>query len=180
MVDTCAAEFEAKTPYYYSSYDKGNELIKTDNKKILIIGAGPIRIGQGIEFDYCCVHSSLALKDQGIETILVNNNPETVSTDYDISDELFFEPLTFEDIMGIIEQVEPEGVIVQFGGQTSINLSVPLAKAGVKIFGTPYESIEDWLIPLMKQEKQLKELDSQFLFVHHMLSVEEQWKSFTV
>ena len=142
MVDTCAAEFEAKTPYYYSSYDKGNELIKTDNKKILIIGAGPIRIGQGIEFDYCCVHSSLALKDQGIETILVNNNPETVSTDYDISDELFFEPLTFEDIMGIIEQVEPEGVIVQFGGQTSINLSVPLAKAGVKIFGTPYESID--------------------------------------
>jgi len=142
MVDTCAAEFEAKTPYYYSSYDKGNELIKTDNKKILIIGAGPIRIGQGIEFDYCCVHSSLALKDQGIETILVNNNPETVSTDYDISDELFFEPLTFEDIMGIIEQVEPEGVIVQFGGQTSINLSVPLAKAGVKILGTPYESID--------------------------------------
>ena len=142
MVDTCAAEFEAKTPYYYSSYDKGNELIKTDNRKILIIGAGPIRIGQGIEFDYCCVHSSLALKDQGIETILVNNNPETVSTDYDISDELFFEPLTFEDIMGIIEQVEPEGVIVQFGGQTSINLSVPLAKAGVKILGTPYESID--------------------------------------
>lgn len=142
MVDTCAAEFEAKTPYYYSSYDKGNELIKTDKKKILIIGAGPIRIGQGIEFDYCCVHSSLALKDQGIETILVNNNPETVSTDYDISDELFFEPLTYEDIMGIIEQVEPEGVIVQFGGQTSINLSVPLAKAGVKILGTPYESID--------------------------------------
>ena len=117
-------------------------MTKVDNKKILIIGAGPIRIGQGIEFDYCCVHSSLALKDQGIETILVNNNPETVSTDYDISDELFFEPLTFEDIMGIIEQVEPEGVIVQFGGQTSINLSVPLAKAGVKIFGTPYESID--------------------------------------
>ena len=142
MVDTCAAEFEAKTPYYYSSYDKGNELIKTDNKKILIIGAGPIRIGQGIEFDYCCVHSSLALKDQGIETILVNNNPETVSTDYDISDELFFEPLTYEDIMGIIEQVQPDGVIVQFGGQTSINLSVPLAKAGVKILGTPYESID--------------------------------------
>ncbi|WP_297983704.1 carbamoyl-phosphate synthase large subunit, partial [uncultured Methanobrevibacter sp.] len=142
MVDTCAAEFEAKTPYYYSSYDKGNELIESDNRKILIIGAGPIRIGQGIEFDYCCVHSSLALKEQGIETILVNNNPETVSTDYDISDQLFFEPLTFEDIMGIIEQQDIEGVIVQFGGQTSINLSVPLAKAGVKIFGTPYESID--------------------------------------
>ncbi len=114
----------------------------SQNKKILIIGAGPIRIGQGIEFDYCCVHSSLALKDLGIETILVNNNPETVSTDYDVSDQLFFEPLTFEDIMGIIEQEDIEGVIVQFGGQTSINLSVPLAKAGVKILGTPYESID--------------------------------------
>lgn len=142
MVDTCAAEFEAKTPYYYSSYDGGNELVSNDKKKILIIGAGPIRIGQGIEFDYCCVHSSLSLKDQGIETILVNNNPETVSTDYDISDKLFFEPLTFEDIMGIIDKEEPEGVIVQFGGQTSINLSVPLANAGVKILGTPYESID--------------------------------------
>ena len=142
MVDTCAAEFEAKTPYYYSTYDAGNEIINSQNKKILIIGAGPIRIGQGIEFDYCCVHSSLALKDLGIETILVNNNPETVSTDYDVSDQLFFEPLTFEDIMGIIEQEDIEGVIVQFGGQTSINLSVPLAKAGVKILGTPYESID--------------------------------------
>ncbi|MCQ2976892.1 MAG: carbamoyl-phosphate synthase large subunit [archaeon] len=142
MVDTCAAEFEAKTPYYYSSYDEGNEIINSDNKKILIIGAGPIRIGQGIEFDYCCVHSSLALKEQGIETILINNNPETVSTDYDVSDQLFFEPLTFEDVMGIIEQEDVEGVIVQFGGQTSINLSVPLAKAGVKILGTPYESID--------------------------------------
>ena len=142
MVDTCAAEFEAKTPYYYSTYDAGNEVINSQTKKILIIGAGPIRIGQGIEFDYCCVHSSLALKDLGIETILVNNNPETVSTDYDVSDQLFFEPLTFEDIMGIIEQEDIEGVIVQFGGQTSINLSVPLAKAGVKILGTPYESID--------------------------------------
>ncbi len=142
MVDTCAAEFEAKTPYYYSTYDAGNEEINSQNKKILIICAGPIRIGQGIEFDYCCVHSSLALKDLGIETILVNNNPETVSTDYDVSDQLFFEPLTFEDIMGIIEQEDIEGVIVQFGGQTSINLSVPLAKAGVKILGTPYESID--------------------------------------
>lgn len=142
MVDTCAAEFEAKTPYYYSSYDCGNELQSANNKKIIILGAGPIRIGQGIEFDYCCVHSSLALKEEGIETILINNNPETVSTDYDISDKLFFEPLTFEDVMGIVEQENPDGVIVQFGGQTSINLAVPLANAGVKILGTPYESID--------------------------------------
>lgn len=142
MVDTCAAEFEAKTPYYYSTYDKGNELVSTNKKKVIILGAGPIRIGQGIEFDYCCVHSSLALKEEGIETILINNNPETVSTDYDISDKLFFEPLTFEDVMGVIEQEKPDGIIVQFGGQTSINLAVPLASAGVKILGTPYESID--------------------------------------
>lgn len=142
MVDTCAAEFEAKTPYYYSSHDKGNEAQPNNKKKIVILGAGPIRIGQGIEFDYCCVHSSLALKEEDIETILINNNPETVSTDYDISDKLYFEPLTFEDVMGIIEQENPDGVIVQFGGQTSINLAVPLANAGVKILGTPYESID--------------------------------------
>lgn len=142
MVDTCAAEFEAKTPYYYSTYDSSNELKSSNKKKIVILGAGPIRIGQGIEFDYCCVHSSLALKDEGIETILINNNPETVSTDYDISDKLFFEPITFEDVMGIIDQEKPDGVIVQFGGQTSINLAVPLANAGVKILGTPYESID--------------------------------------
>ena len=142
MVDTCAAEFEAKTPYYYSTYDSGNELNSSNKKKIVILGAGPIRIGQGIEFDYCCVHSSLALKDEGIETILINNNPETVSTDYDISDKLFFEPITFEDVMDIIDQEKPDGVIVQFGGQTSINLAVPLANAGVKILGTPYESID--------------------------------------
>lgn len=142
MVDTCAAEFGAKTPYYYSTYDSGNELKSSNKKKIVILGAGPIRIGQGIEFDYCCVHSSLALKDEGIETILINNNPETVSTDYDISDKLFFEPITFEDVMGIIDQEKPDGVIVQFGGQTSINLAVPLANAGVKILGTPYESID--------------------------------------
>ncbi len=142
MVDTCAAEFEAKTPYYYSSHDKGNEAMPDNKKKIVILGAGPIRIGQGIEFDYCCVHSSLALKEEDIETILINNNPETVSTDYDISDKLYFEPLTFEEVMGIIEQENPDGVIVQFGGQTSINLAVPLANAGVKILGTPYESID--------------------------------------
>lgn len=142
MVDTCAAEFEAKTPYYYSTYDSGNELKSSNKKKIVILGAGPIRIGQGIEFDYCCVHSSLALKEEGIETILINNNPETVSTDYDISDKLFFEPITFEDVMGIIDQEKPDGVVVQFGGQTSINLAVLLANAGVKILGTPYESID--------------------------------------
>jgi carbamoyl-phosphate synthase large subunit len=142
MVVTCAAEFEAKTPYYYSTYDEGNELISDNKRKIIILGAGPIRIGQGIEFDYCCVHSSLALKDKDIETILINNNPETVSTDYDISDKLFFEPLTFEDVFKIIEQEKPEGVIVQFGGQTSINLAMPLANAGVKILGTPYKSID--------------------------------------
>ncbi|MDO5848949.1 MAG: carbamoyl-phosphate synthase large subunit [Methanobrevibacter sp.] len=142
MVDTCAAEFEAKTPYYYSSHDVGNEAEPSNKKKIIILGAGPIRIGQGIEFDYCCVHSSLALKEEDIETILINNNPETVSTDYDISDKLYFEPLTFEDVMGIVEQENPDGVIVQFGGQTSINLAVPLANAGVKILGTPYESID--------------------------------------
>ncbi len=144
MVDTCGGEFAAKTPYYYSSSDRGDELtVQTDkNKKIIIIGAGPIRIGQGIEFDYCCVHSSLALKDQGIETILINNNPETVSTDYDISDKLFFEPLSYEDVMNIIKREKPDGVIVQFGGQTSINLAVPLANAGVKILGTPYDSID--------------------------------------
>lgn len=144
MVDTCGGEFEAKTPYYYSSYDRGDELTLGEDKdrKIVIIGAGPIRIGQGIEFDYCCVHSSLALKEEGIETILINNNPETVSTDYDISDKLFFEPLTYEDVMSIIEREKPDGVIVQFGGQTSINLAVPLANAGVKILGTPYDSID--------------------------------------
>lgn len=144
MVDTCGGEFEAKTPYYYSSYDKGDELALSEDKdkKIIIIGAGPIRIGQGIEFDYCCVHSSLALKEEGIETILINNNPETVSTDYDISDKLFFEPLTFEDVMSIVEREKPDGVIVQFGGQTSINLAVPLANAGVKILGTSYDSID--------------------------------------
>jgi len=142
MVDTCGGEFVAKTPYYYSSYDEGDELEVSKNRKIVILGAGPIRIGQGIEFDYCCVHSSLALKDEGIETIVINNNPETVSTDYDISDKLFFEPLTFEDVMAIINREKPEGVVVQFGGQTSINLAVPLANAGVKILGTPYESID--------------------------------------
>ncbi|MCE5214299.1 MAG: carbamoyl-phosphate synthase (glutamine-hydrolyzing) large subunit, partial [Methanobacterium sp.] len=142
MVDTCAAEFEAKTPYYYGTYEEEDEVPVSNEKKVIIIGAGPIRIGQGIEFDYCCVHAAMALKEEGIETILINNNPETVSTDYDISSKLYFEPLTLEDVMGIIHKEKPYGVVVQFGGQTSINLAVPLAKEGVKILGTPYESID--------------------------------------
>ena len=142
MVDTCAAEFEAKTPYYYGTYDSPSNMKVTDNKKIAVLGAGPIRIGQGIEFDYCCVHAALALKDENVETILINNNPETVSTDYDISDRLYFEPLTKEDVLAVLEQEKPEGVIVQFGGQTSINLAEGLNDAGIKILGTPFESID--------------------------------------
>lgn len=142
MVDTCAAEFEAKTPYYYGCYEKEDEVAVSDEKKVIIIGAGPIRIGQGIEFDYCCVHAAMALKDTGIETIIINNNPETVSTDYDISSKLYFEPLTLEDVLAIINKENPYGVIVQFGGQTSINLAVPLAMEGVRILGTPHESID--------------------------------------
>ncbi|CDG64572.1 MAG: carbamoyl-phosphate synthase large subunit [Methanobacterium sp.] len=142
MVDTCAAEFEAKTPYYYGCFEEEDEVTVSNNKKVVIIGAGPIRIGQGIEFDYCCVHAAMALKDTGIETIIINNNPETVSTDYDISNKLYFEPLTLEDVLGVIRKENPYGVVVQFGGQTSINLAVPLAQEGVRILGTPYESID--------------------------------------
>lgn len=142
MVDTCAAEFEAKTPYYYGTYDSAPEIIKDDKKKIVVLGAGPIRIGQGIEFDYCCVHAALALKDENVETILINNNPETVSTDYDISDRLYFEPLTKEDVLAVLNQEQPDGVIVQFGGQTSINLAKAISKAGYNIIGTPFESID--------------------------------------
>ncbi|MDI6888479.1 MAG: carbamoyl-phosphate synthase large subunit [Methanocellales archaeon] len=126
MVDTCAAEFEAKTPYYYSAYETQCEAMPSDRKKVLIIGAGPIRIGQGIEFDYCTVHAVLALREEGIEAHIINNNPETVSTDYDTSDKLFFEPLTLEDVMNVIEVERPYGVMVQFGGQTSVNLAIPL------------------------------------------------------
>lgn len=126
MVDTCAAEFEAKTPYYYSAYETQCEAVPSDRKKVLIIGAGPTRIGQGIEFDYCTVHAVLALKEEGIEAHIINNNPETVSTDYDTSDKLFFEPLTLEDVMNVIDAEHPYGVMVQFGGQTSVNLAVPL------------------------------------------------------
>ncbi len=142
MVDTCAAEFEAKTPYYYGTYEEEDEIPVSHNQKVIIIGAGPIRIGQGIEFDYCCVHAAMALKEEGVETIIINNNPETVSTDYDISSKLYFEPLTLEDVMGIVNKENPDGVVVQFGGQTSINLAVPLANEGVTILGTPHESID--------------------------------------
>lgn len=142
LVDTCAAEFEAATPYYYSSYGDENEARETDAKKIVILGGGPNRIGQGIEFDYCCVHASFALRELGFETVMVNSNPETVSTDYDTSDKLYFEPLTFEDVLNICEQEKPDGVIVQFGGQTPLNLAAQLEKAGVPIVGTSPKSIE--------------------------------------
>jgi carbamoyl-phosphate synthase large subunit len=142
LVDTCAAEFEAYTPYYYSTYEVEDESRKTDRRKIMILGGGPNRIGQGIEFDYCCVHASFALKEMGIESIMVNSNPETVSTDYDTSDKLYFEPLTREDVLHIIEKEKPDGVIVQFGGQTPLNLAVPLSKMNVPIIGTSPDSID--------------------------------------
>lgn len=141
-VDTCAGEFDAQTPYYYSTYDRVNEAVRSDKKKILVIGSGPIRIGQGIEFDYCSVHSVWALKQMGYETIIANNNPETVSTDFDTSDKLYFEPLTPEDVQAIIENEQPEGVIVQFGGQTAIKLTKFIDSLGVKIFGTTAESTD--------------------------------------
>ncbi|HVN91295.1 MAG TPA: carbamoyl-phosphate synthase large subunit [Candidatus Binataceae bacterium] len=141
-VDTCGAEFEAHTPYLYSTYEKEDEAPPDDRRKVMILGGGPNRIGQGIEFDYCCVHASMALKAAGFETIMVNCNPETVSTDYDISDRLYFEPLTFEDVLAIVERERPMGVIVQFGGQTPLKLAVPLAQAGVPILGTPPDAID--------------------------------------
>ncbi len=142
MVDTCAAEFEAVSPYYYSTFDLYTEVKRSDRKKVLVIGSGPIRIGQGIEFDYCSVHSVWALREQGYETIIVNNNPETVSTDFDTSDKLYFEPLTIEDVESIIECEKPEGVIVQFGGQTAIKLANALSDMGVKIFGTQAKDVD--------------------------------------
>jgi carbamoyl-phosphate synthase large subunit len=142
LVDTCAAEFEAFTPYYYSSYGDENEVLPSKKKKIMILGGGPNRIGQGIEFDYCCVHASFALREIGYETVMVNSNPETVSTDYDTSDRLYFEPLTLEDVLEIYEQEQCEGAIVQFGGQTPLNLATALKANGVNIIGTSPESIE--------------------------------------
>jgi carbamoyl-phosphate synthase large subunit len=142
LVDTCAAEFEAYTPYYYSTYGDENERRESDKRKIMILGGGPNRIGQGIEFDYCCVHAAFALRELGFETIMVNSNPETVSTDYDTSDKLYFEPLTLEDVLNIYDQEQPEGVFVQFGGQTPLNLAGGLKAANVPILGTQTESIE--------------------------------------
>jgi len=141
-VDTCGAEFESHTPYLYSTYESECEAAPSEQRKIMILGSGPNRIGQGIEFDYCCCHASFSLKEDGFETIMVNCNPETVSTDYDTSDRLYFEPLTFEDVMNIIEVERPEGVIVQFGGQTPLNLAMRLHEAGVPIIGTSPESID--------------------------------------
>src|SRR5213596_144521 len=142
LVDTCAAEFEAYTPYYYSTYGDENERRESAKRKIMILGGGPNRIGQGIEFDYCCVHAAFALRELGFETIMVNSNPETVSTDYDTSDKLYFEPLTLEDVLNIYDQEKPEGVVVQFGGQTPLNLADGLKAAGVPILGTQPKSIE--------------------------------------
>jgi carbamoyl-phosphate synthase large subunit len=141
-IDTCAAEFEAETPYFYSTYEQETESERTPRKKIAILGGGPNRIGQGIEFDYCCVHASYALKDAGYETIMINCNPETVSTDYDTSDRLYFEPLTFEDVAAILENEKPDGVLVQFGGQTPLKLARPLESAGFPILGTSPDSID--------------------------------------
>jgi len=157
-VDTCAAEFEAYTPYYYSTYEKEDEVSSCSKPKIMILGGGPNRIGQGIEFDYCCVHASFALKQDGFETIMVNCNPETVSTDYDTSDRLYFEPMTFEDVMHVIEKERPSGVIVQFGGQTPLKLALPLQKAGVRLLGTSSESI-DIAEDRKRFEKLLEKLD---------------------
>jgi carbamoyl-phosphate synthase large subunit len=142
LVDTCAAEFEAYTPYYYSTYEEEDESRVSQRPKIMILGGGPNRIGQGIEFDYCCVHAAMALKEDGYETIMVNSNPETVSTDYDTSDKLYFEPVTLEDVLNICDRERPQGVIVQFGGQTPLNLALALQKAGVPIIGTSPENID--------------------------------------
>lgn len=141
-VDTCAAEFEANTPYHYSTYETENESQVSDKRKVIILGGGPNRIGQGIEFDYCCVHAVMALREKGYEVIMINCNPETVSTDYDTTDKLYFEPLTYEDVMNVIELEQPEGVIVSFGGQTPLKLAKQLEASGIKILGTTSEGID--------------------------------------
>jgi carbamoyl-phosphate synthase large subunit len=142
MVDTCAAEFEAKTPYFYSTFEEENESVKTDKKKIIVLGSGPKRIGQGIEFDYCCVHGLLALKEAGYEAIMMNCNPETVSTDFDIADKLYFEPVYWEHLRELIDYEQPEGVIVQLGGQTALKLAENLHEQGIKIIGTSYDDMD--------------------------------------
>ncbi len=141
-VDTCAAEFESFTPYLYSTYEEEDEADAADRPKIVILGSGPNRIGQGIEFDYCCCHAAFALKEDGYETVMVNCNPETVSTDYDTSDRLYFEPLTLEDVLAVLDREKPQGVIVQFGGQTPLNLALELKRNGAQIIGTDPESID--------------------------------------
>ena len=143
MVDTCAAEFAAETPYYYSVFGSENEAVETSGKKkVLVLGSGPIRIGQGIEFDFCSVHSTWAFAKEGYETIIINNNPETVSTDFDIADKLYFEPLTPEDVESIVNLEKPDGAVVQFGGQTAIKLTEALMKMGVPILGTSAENVD--------------------------------------
>ncbi|HSQ61124.1 MAG TPA: carbamoyl-phosphate synthase large subunit, partial [Acidobacteriota bacterium] len=152
-VDTCAAEFESFTPYLYSTYETECEAEPTDRRKVVILGSGPNRIGQGIEFDYCCCHGAFAFKEEGFETIMVNCNPETVSTDYDTSDRLYFEPLTFEDVMNLLERERPEGIVIQFGGQTPLRLALPLQRAGIKVFGTSPDAID-----LAEDRKRFREL----------------------
>ncbi|MGC8684440.1 MAG: carbamoyl-phosphate synthase large subunit [bacterium] len=156
VVDTCGAEFEAYTPYLYSTYEQENESSVSGRKKVVILGSGPNRIGQGIEFDYCCVHASFALREEGYESIMINSNPETVSTDYDTSDKLYFEPVTYEDVMNVIEQEKPDGVIVQFGGQTPLKLAKRLEAAGVRVLGTSPESID-----IAEDRKRFRELLEQ-------------------
>ncbi|MCU0859037.1 MAG: carbamoyl-phosphate synthase large subunit [Thermoplasmata archaeon] len=157
MVDTCAAEFEAETPYYYSSYEEECEARPSDRRKVVIVGGGPIRIGQGIEFDYCCVHGALALKEEGVDAVIINNNPETVSTDFDVSNRLYFEPITTEDVLNVLDKEDADGVILQFGGQTSVNLALPLMRdlAGrrTRILGTSPEAID-----LAEDRKKFSEL----------------------
>ena len=141
-MDTCGAEFESHTPYLYSTFEEEDESEPSDRRKVVILGSGPNRIAQGIEFDYCCCHAAFALKEAGFETVIVNCNPETVSTDYDTADRLYFEPLTFEDVMAVVENEKPDGVIVQFGGQTPLKLALKLFDAGVPIIGTSPQSID--------------------------------------
>ncbi len=158
MVDTCAGEYAAQTPYYYSTYDYEDESVRSERKKVIVLGSGPIRIGQGIEFDYCSVHSVWGLAEENVETIIINNNPETVSTDFDTSDKLYFEPLTLEDVLNVVDKEQPLGVVVQFGGQTAINLAGELQEAGVNILGTPVDCI-DLAEDREKFEQLLKELE---------------------
>ena len=141
-VDSCAAEFDSSTNYLYSTYEQENESVVSSNKKIVVLGSGPNRIGQGIEFDYCCVQAALAFREEGVETIMINSNPETVSTDFDVSDKLYFEPIVIEDVLEIIRHENPEGVVVQFGGQTPLKLTDEFEKNGIKVLGTPSSSID--------------------------------------